>query len=122
MKCAEKFRFLWKFDEMSNAELLACTEALQKSYPNDISEDIINEVALLKQGFQANFNCVPKRATPQILMRGIIDSNLRNIFPNNFVAARIFLAIPPTVATGERGFSTLKYIKNTLRSTIRKTD
>ena len=80
-ECAEKFRFLWKFDEMSDAELLACTEALQKSYPNDISEDIMNEVALLKQGFQANFNCDPKRATPQILMHGIIDSNLRTFSP-----------------------------------------
>ena len=39
-------------DEMSDAELLACTEALQKSYPNDISEDIMNEVALLKLHFQ----------------------------------------------------------------------
>ena len=78
----------------------------------------MNEVALLKEGFHANFNCDPKRATPQILMHGIIDSNLRNIFPNIFVAARIFLAIPPIVATGERGFSTLKFIKNTLRSTM----
>ena len=64
----------------------------------------MNEVALLKQGFQANFNCDSKRATPQILMHEIIDSNLRSIFPNIFVAARIFLAIPPTVATRRARF------------------
>jgi len=87
---------------------------VEKSCPLVNSKEFDHEVALLKQGFQANFNCDPKRATPQIVMHWIIDSNLRNIF----VAARIFLAIPPTVAAGERGFSTLKFIKNTLRSTM----
>ena len=39
-------------------------------------------------------------------------------FPNAWIAYRISLTIPITVATGERGFSKLKLIKNYLRSTM----
>ena len=34
------------------------------------------------------------------------------------VALRIFLSMPPTVATAERSFSKLKLIKNYLRTTM----
>lgn len=40
-------------------------------------------------------------------------------FPNVVIALRILLTIPITVASGERSFSTLKLIKNYLRSSSR---
>ena len=39
-------------------------------------------------------------------------------FPNAFIAYRVLLTIPVTVASGERTFSKLKLIKNYLRSTM----
>ncbi|XP_021979362.1 zinc finger MYM-type protein 1-like [Helianthus annuus] len=41
-----------------------------------------------------------------------------NSFPNAYIAYRIMLTIPVTVASAERSFSKLKLIKNYLRSTM----
>ena len=45
--------------------------------------------------------------------------NLRaSCFPNAWIAYKILLTIPVTVASAERGFSKLKMIKSYLRSTM----
>ncbi|XP_057514940.1 uncharacterized protein LOC130796584 [Actinidia eriantha] len=43
---------------------------------------------------------------------------MENCYPNSWIAYRILLTIPVTVASGERSFSKLKMIKNYLRSTM----
>ena len=47
-------------------------------------------------------------------------NNRSTAFPNLFIALRIFLIIPVTVASGERSFSKLKLIKTYLRSSIQQ--
>ncbi|KAI8523432.1 hypothetical protein RHMOL_Rhmol13G0073100 [Rhododendron molle] len=44
--------------------------------------------------------------------------HMEDCFPNSWIAYRILLTIPVTVASGERSFSKLKQIKNYLRSTM----
>ena len=44
--------------------------------------------------------------------------NMEDIFPNLFIAIRILLTLPVTVASAERSFSKLKIIKNYLRSSM----
>ena len=39
-------------------------------------------------------------------------------YPAVSVLLRVFATLPVTTATGERSFSALKYVKNTLRSTM----
>ena len=51
-----------------------------------------------------------KHATQQVL-QFILETKLNNIFPNLWVALRILLTLPVTVASGERSFSKLKIIK-----------
>ncbi|KAK7921881.1 hypothetical protein WMY93_008783 [Mugilogobius chulae] len=46
------------------------------------------------------------------------EKNLREIYPNLWVALRVAVTIPVTVASAERSFSKLKLIKNYLRSTM----
>jgi hypothetical protein len=44
--------------------------------------------------------------------------SLFDVFPNLWIALRILVTLPVSVASGERSFSSLKLIKNCLRSTM----
>ena len=46
------------------------------------------------------------------------SSNLKEMFPQLFIAFKIYLSIPVTSAEAERSFSCLKRLKTYLRSTI----
>ncbi|CAB3233161.1 unnamed protein product [Arctia plantaginis] len=49
-------------------------------------------------------------ATPVFVLNFIKDRNLQELYPNIWIAMRILLIIPVTVASGERSFSKLKLI------------
>ena len=55
---------------------------------------------------------------PHALFEYLVVNNRFTAFPNVFIALRIYLTMPVTVASGERSFSKLKLIKTYLRSTI----
>ncbi|XP_025424987.1 uncharacterized protein LOC112693927 [Sipha flava] len=59
---------------------------------------------------------VESNLSPIELLKLII--NIGSFAPNVSIALRIFLALPVTVASGERSFSKLKLIKTYLRSTM----
>jgi len=56
--------------------------------------------------------------TPVFALNFIEDRNLQKLYPNVWIALRILLTIPVTVASEEKSFSKLKLIKIYLRSTI----
>lgn len=56
--------------------------------------------------------------TPIYILNFIKDHNIQELYPNVWIALRILITIPVTVASGERSFSKLKLIKTYLRSTI----
>ena len=58
------------------------------------------------------------RIKPYALFEHLIENNRFTTFPNVFIALRIYLTMPITVASGERSFSKLKLIKTYLRSTV----
>ena len=58
------------------------------------------------------------RIKPYALFEHLIENNRFTTFPNVFIALRIYLMMPITVASGERSFSKLKLIKTYLRSTV----
>ncbi|KAL3869311.1 hypothetical protein ACJMK2_042005 [Sinanodonta woodiana] len=55
---------------------------------------------------------------PKELLNYLACNDRSTTFPNLFIALRILLTIPVTVASGERSFSKLKLIKTYLRSVI----
>ncbi|KAF0742359.1 zinc finger MYM-type protein 1-like, partial [Aphis craccivora] len=52
------------------------------------------------------------------VLQYILDTDTKEIFSNVWIALRILLTIPVTVASGERSFSKLKLIKTYVRSTM----
>ena len=52
------------------------------------------------------------------MLDAIYKKDLVDLYPNLSIALRLVLTMPVTVASGERSFSTLKLIKNYLRSTM----
>lgn len=74
-------------------------------------EELLREIIILAPMLSKD-SC-PETTLSYLTTNGIID-----IFPNVFVALRILLTLPISVASGERSFSKLKIIKNYLRSTI----
>ena len=58
-------------------------------------------------------------ASVELQMYGIVAKrNTREVFPNVEIALRIYLTLMVSNCSGERSFSTLKRIKNVLRSTM----
>ncbi|XP_039355879.1 52 kDa repressor of the inhibitor of the protein kinase-like [Mauremys reevesii] len=58
--------------------------------------------------------------TPLQMLQFLAYNNRSTTFPNLFIAIRIFLTIPETVASGERSVSKLNLIKAYLRSTMQE--
>ncbi|XP_019217041.1 uncharacterized protein LOC106097293 [Oreochromis niloticus] len=66
-----------------------------------------------------NFPPLPsKNMTNMELLTFLHEKKLAEIYPNMWVALRIFATLPVTVAAAERSFSKLKLIKTYLRSTM----
>ena len=55
---------------------------------------------------------------PPDALKYLSKFSLFDVFPNLWIALRILLTLPVSVASGERSFSRLKLIKNFLRSTM----
>jgi len=72
--------------------------------------DLYLELKLLKE-------YLPKETKKAIDVLNYLK-RMDGTFPNAWIAYRIWLIIPVTVASGERSFSKLKFIKNYLRSTM----
>ena len=58
--------------------------------------------------------------TSLALLNAIYGKSLHGLFPKVCVTLRIFTSIPVTVSEGERSFSKLTFIKNSLRSTMQQ--
>ncbi|XP_037786388.1 uncharacterized protein LOC119582231 [Penaeus monodon] len=61
---------------------------------------------------------IPEKSSATFVLKYVIDHSLTDAYPNTFVALRVFLTPPVTVAAAERSFSRLKLIKTYLHSTM----
>ena len=61
---------------------------------------------------------IGEKINPSFILNFIKENDLIDLYSNIWIAIRILLTIPVTVASGERSFSKLKLIKNHLSSTM----
>lgn len=118
----ENFNKTWGFlnnlKQLPDKEILQtrCEDLekkLQYKENKDINgDDLFNEINIARELF-------PKTVKHPIEAIRFINTNkLQDAMPNLWVALRIMLTIPVTVAAGERSFSKLKLIKTYLRSSM----
>lgn len=116
----ESFGFLNNLSVFSKEEIMKYCTNLETKLTDpetknlDINAiDLYNEIDILSIYITNKNNMSAKE-----VLAYLVANELKGIFPNLFVALRIFLTMPVTVAHGERSFSKLKLIKNYLRSTM----
>ena len=73
---------------------------------------------MLAEELEALKTFLQPRIKPYALFEHLIENNIFRTFPNVFIALRIYLTMPITVASGEKSFSKMKLIKTYLRSTF----
>ncbi|XP_026400323.1 zinc finger MYM-type protein 1-like [Papaver somniferum] len=114
----EKFGFLFdmqKLTLMDDRKLLSlCTEL--ESYLKDGTSSDIDGAYLFSELMVMSCMLPNEVRKPIEVLEDL--KNMVGLFPNAWVAYRILLTIPVTVATAERVFSKFKLIKNYLRSSM----
>lgn len=95
-------------------------EHLAMAYPNDIIKEDLKEELRHYSKFCTNFDEGIReiRNKALALLNYIFEKRIESVYPQICICLRIFLAIPVSVASGERSFSKLALIKNRLRSTM----
>lgn len=118
---SKSWNFLFCLDKLPNrTELLkSCTELQNKltvENSADINGTLLCDELISIRAF-LNDKLDKEKITPLVL-NFIKKHTLQGLYPNVWIALRILLTIPVTVASGERSFSKLKLIKTYLRSTM----
>ena len=97
------FSFLYTRDKL----LLACCKEFQKKF-GDIDSD---EMSAELQRFVLILQKKRNLNTAQDFLNYLLKTHLFELYPNVYIALRILLTCPVTVASAERSFSKLKLIK-----------
>ncbi|XP_032895465.1 uncharacterized protein LOC116985118 [Amblyraja radiata] len=124
------FGFLNNFQSIQKAEIRKHTADLEAALTDttikqSTDEEVVTEKTkdvdgyLLAEELEALKTFLPSSIIkPRALFEYLVVNNRFTAFPNVFIALRIYLTMPVTVASGEISFSKLKLIKTYLRSTI----
>ena len=126
---AKLFGFINSFQDIPKEEIREHTSNLEAALKittirQDAEEKLVTEKNkevdgyMLAEELEALKTFLQLRIKPYALFENLIENNRFTTFLNVFIALRIYLTMPITVASGERSFSKLKLIKTYLRSTV----
>ena len=103
--------------EKSVDELLKLSKVLVKEYADDISDELYDQMMLLKLTLGVKLADVKTiRELAEFLL--IKHAELSSSFSEVITVCLLYLTLPVTVASAEISFSKLKLIKTYLRSTM----
>ena len=126
------FGFLANLKNLGKNDLQRSAENLVGAYKKDLENTFVLElelfVAILKEQPPQLFSnriheslCEKGKGIslcPIKVLNWMVDKNITEIFPNVFIAYRLFVTAPIANCESERSFSVLKRIKNMYRSTM----
>nr|XP_022903993.1 uncharacterized protein LOC111416258 [Onthophagus taurus] len=113
------FGFLYdilNLKDKNEADILMQCKKFESALTHNSCKDIDGEDLCWE--LQSVSRRLPKVMGPSEVLLFILRHDLQNSVPNIYVALRILLTLPVSVASGERSFSRLKLIKTYLRSTM----
>ena len=114
---ADLFGFIvTALDNPSEMQVKEQAKRLADQYPKDLVQDDLEDELRHYAKFHHSTGLVKNRALT--ILNSIYEKKIESLYPQICVCLRIFLAIPVSVASGERSFSKLALIKNRLRSTM----
>lgn len=116
-RIATKFGVLMNLKSLDENMIREKATILYKDYPDDLEIGLIEECLHFKHVNLISDKLTALSKSEQIL-KTIIESQVESTFINITTALRIYLSIACTNCSGERSFSTLKRIKNHLRSSL----
>lgn len=114
LTCTEKLHTLAGANELRHA----CTHLETVLRGQNMEESDVNAEELYTEIITFLRMEAEKSMTAFEILQYITANSLIEIFPNFFIALRILLTLPVSVASAERSFSKLKLIKTYLRSKI----
>lgn len=94
------------FDTASSTEIAEHASALPSAYPSDLDSGLASEILQLKTFMQ-----IEPDNSPPTMLKIVLKFVLESVFPNLYVALRMFLTLPVTNCEGERSSSHLGRIK-----------
>ncbi|XP_072161308.1 zinc finger MYM-type protein 1-like [Bemisia tabaci] len=122
------FGFFEDIDLQQDSAIISNKAAeLVALYPNDLEPTLVDESLHLKAFLiqcgsslweKKGDKLIKKTTSLRGLYKFLYDSDVLEIYPNVDIALRMILATPVTNCSAERSFSTLRRVKNYLRSTM----
>ncbi|KAK0137692.1 Zinc finger MYM-type protein 1 [Merluccius polli] len=112
----DKFGVLVNFPNLLEEDVAKECETLSNTLSHGDHKDVDGRELALEMN---NFPVLPKAGMTTItILNYLKEHKLEEVFPNMWVALRIAVTLPVTVASAERSFSKLKLLKTYLRSTM----
>nr|XP_022905660.1 zinc finger MYM-type protein 1-like [Onthophagus taurus] len=107
---------IFNLKDKNEADILMQCKKFESALTHNSCKDIYGEDLCWE--LQSVSRRLPKVMGPSEVLLFILRHDLQNSVPNIYVALRILLTLPVSVASGERSFSRLKLIKTYLRLTM----
>ncbi|XP_030757412.1 uncharacterized protein LOC115883224 [Sitophilus oryzae] len=112
------FGFFSRLSILSSEEIITKARNLILQYSDDLEDNLVQELLQFSAFLKTlNLNNESSSSVP-FLLNLLIERDLLEVFPEIFIALRIYLCIPITNCETERSFSKLSFIKNKYRTTM----